>query len=751
MANARAKDTAFQHYAITAGENKGDSPKFNQKSELSFSLNVEIRNGFLSTRYGSSILTRDASSGYPNPLAGNPVGLGNFWHKYGNPATYEEFSVFGTSIYKGSTSLTAVATGLSSLASRYDAVSAGDIFYITNGIDDVKYYDPKRSTTQFFTAGFDTPGSFTASAGTAGSMATGRYSYFVTWYDQNTETESNIQDADVAINVVGPTGSVVLSNLPICSENRVSHWVIYRKDPSGYRWYELATVDYVSTGGTYTDVASTTGIENVAPTDNFKPDPSIGVCKHGKLMIYYNGDTVTWSKNFRLQDVPTYNRERLLDTSSIIEKIVSFRDDVAVVFKSDSLYVILGDLNDVYSIKAFSKERGTLSPNSVVVTSAGVYFLDSTGKPRFITPTDFSATDLRDDSDISYKFSKRFLQIPPSQYPNCFAVMFDSPNRGQYRLFVPIKLVNGACDYCFVYDEFLARSNQGASAWFAFEYGVQMMSAAIVDTGSGRELHVLDNYGLMWKLEDTSRYSDGESFFFEEEEAVITYGANTITISTAAFRVNQLVGVPVSVCDPYTYRTPFKTRITANTGTILTCEDSIPSTLSTSAAINIGGYFCAAISTNFTHNHVGVNRPWRLSQFFDVTYPLSEIQSVVVYDMADVVNYSYSYINNPANPSLTPLADNYGITINNAASRYDTAIYDADAYSIAIGFSVPAYDTAVYNSSEYGAVEYGNVAFFLRNKYYFTTAAFGVVSRKPDAPFGYGGGTLFYQPIGAVL
>lgn len=751
MSNARANDKAFQHYAIIAGENKGDSPKFNQKSELSTAINCEIRNGFLATRYGSSVITTDPTSGYPAPVSGNPYGHGVFLHKYGSPTNYAQFTIFGTSIYNGLVSTTAIETGLDASAYYYEGQAVGDIFYFTNGKDEVKYFDPDRSTSQLFSAGFDTPPAFSASVGTGGAMGTGVYNYYVTWFDENTESESNIQDNPVTVTVTSAGASVTLSDLPICDEDRVSHWVIYRQDPLGYRAYEIDRIPYDALGGYYTDVESTTGTEYVAPLDNIKPDVSTGFCLHGKVMIYFSGDTLTWSKDYRYQSVPTYNRERLQDTSSGIQRVVSFRDDVAVVFKSDSIYVVLGDLNGAYAIKGFSKERGTLSPKSVLVTSTGIYFLDSNGRPRFITPSDFNAQDLRDDSDISYKFSKRFAMIPPSQYSKCFATKYESPNKTQYRLFVPIYETTGPCDFCFMYDEALAQSNGGASAWFAFNYAIKATSAVFGDIGNDVGLFATDDYGMVWKLEDQSTFSDGAAYFFEEGESTITYGAGTITISGATFGVDQLKGIMVTVFDPYTYRIAFRTRVTTNTGTELTCQDAVPSTLSTNAAICVGGYISYAVSASFTHNHVGINRPWRLSQFFDVSYPLTELQSIVVYDYADIMNYTYSYINNPANESLTPLADNYSYEVPTSYSRYDTAIYDADSYTVAVGFSVPAYDQAIYGSSNYGAVQYGDVAFFLRNKYYFKSAAFGVASRKPDAPFGYGGGTFLYQPIGAVL
>ena len=99
------------------------------------------------------------------------------------------------------------------------------------------------------------------------------------------------------------------------------------------------------------------------------------------------------------------------------------------------------------------------------------------------------------------------------------------------------------------------------------------------------------------------------------------------------------------------------------------------------------------------------------------------------YDFNEVFNFTYDYINNDANASKTFLADNYtlAVTLN---AIYDTAVYDTDVY---------------------GQLTFEGIDFLLRSYYYFSYVSWGCITRAPNEPFGYIGGSLYFRDKGILL
>lgn len=720
---------SFSHYNFNAGENKGQAPTELSRSELSRAQNVENRGDGIATRYGASVLNVDGN-GYPSPVATNPVGSSVFHIKYGASLTYDALFTFGTSLYKDPTAPTAIKTGLTANV-FYQYQKAADYFYITNGTDPVYFYDPARSTTGVYTAGYDTPTAPTLTAAAAGgSMATGTYEYYVTLYDENTLTESNRQDTATSVAVTGPTGQVTLSDLPLDSESRTTHWIIYRKDPTGYYHYNLVKIAYNAGSPSYVDTFASTGSTTVAPDNNFKPDPSDCICLHNNIMVYAKGNTVTWSKNYRFQNVPTENRETLNDTSVKVTKMVSFRDAL-IIWKTDSMYVIVGDLNiGNYQIRKISGLYGTRSPMSVTESPDGIFFLDNRKRPRFINSTDFSSEDLRDETDISFKYRKKFDDIAESSLEYCSAVMWETSEVSQWRLFVPANTAINYANHCYIFDLGLNRRNGGQSAWFDYHLNsIVTCCSTGLSAGAQTTLYTLDNWGLVWQQDVRNKYVDGDAYYRAESDGTIVIGATTITITGASVSMaaDQYKGMQVILYDRYTYQEIFRSRVTTNSTTVLTVQDTIPSLSTVDPAVIIGGYLTFFATVPYPVNRSYRARSFRASTLFSTQYDETDVQFFVWYDFNETFNYTYSYLNNSTNPSLTPLSDNYTLAVGSLSARYDTAIYD---------------------TSRYGLTLYGTDEFNLRSDYLWNHVAWGVVTRQPAQPFSYLGATLYYQAKG---
>lgn len=717
----------FYHYAFDAGENKGEAPTFFSKSELDRTRNVENRGNGLVTRYGSSVLNVDGS-GYPSPISGNNNIKSIFYFPYDDPITHEVLFTSDDKIYRDPASPTSLKSGLTA-GLRFQGAKAAEIFYLTNGTDDVQFYDPDRSTTQTYPAGYDQPSAFTAADNTSGtgSVAPGTYEYYVTWYDENTLTESNPQAAAVSVTVTGD--SVQLSNLPIDSNSRTTHWRIYRKDPSGIYYYRHVETAYTPGTPTYLDEDASTGQSYTVATDNFKPDPSTVICLHGSQMIYCFSNTVTWSKSFRYQNVPTFNRENLFDESAKIVRAISFRGSL-VIFKTNSIYVINGSLEDqTYEVRKISSRIGTLSPDSVAESPDGIFFLDNNKRPRFINSTDFDYEDLRDSTDISYKYRKKFDIIPFSGLENCHGVVWETSAVKQYRVYVPIDSSSNIPNHAYVFDYGLASRNEGDSGWFDFRYNFNLDCSVALQTGTGDKfIYTGDDYGLLWKTEDDTQYYDGDEFWREEGDGSITInvGSNTIDLPDVTMGVNQYAGMQIILYDQYTFDVILRDRVTSNTATQFTLENTIPTLATADPAVTVGGYLTYFATAHYTHDRAGRNRPFKASVLFSQEIEAVDVHFFTHYDFNETFQYTYDYINNTSNNSRTPKADVYLLNIELGVFVYD----GVDA----------VYDTGTYGLSKYGTAE------FLLNAYYlFQHVSWGIVTREPSKPFGYVGATLYYQ------
>ena len=731
--NRGISDRKFLHYVFDSGENKGQPPTYQAKSELDRSLNIENRGNGLNTRFGCTIQNVDGNQ-YPSPIAGNPHIMSGYGFSYG-VSSEDIIYTAADKIFRSAAAPTVLKSGLTS-GLRFQHEQAGDVVYSTNGTDAVQYYDPNRSTAQTYTAGYATPGAFTTTPAPAGgSMGNGTYSYYVTWFDSNTETESNIQTTPVTAVVVGPTGQVTLNGLPIDPESRTSHWIIYRKDPTGNYHYRLDKIVYNAGVPTYVDVLASTGVKYFAPDDNDRPDPSATLVLRDGVMVYAFADVVTWSKRFRYQNVPTYNRERLDDNSTKIVKVISFRRAL-VVFKTDSIYVFRGDLaSGQYTINKISGFTGTRSPRTVVEAPDGIFFLDQTKKPRFINSTDFDSEDLRESTDISHKYRRKFALIGDDELDRCHAVLWESGNVLQYRLWVTVEplTVDRYASHCYVYDIGLSRSNNGNSSWFDFKYNFPVVSSTTLNKAlGGKELYLFDDYGLVRRADVVNRFFDDANFWRAEGQgAVNLVGLNQIEITAWTVGTDECVGEWLFIYEAYTYDVIFFGRITSNTNaSVFTLDRNISGlSISTDKGMTIGGYLTYFASANYSHDRSGRNRAFKASVLFDLHYVQSDVQFFTHYDFNLAFNFTYDYINNPANPSRTPFADNY---------------------TLAAPAGLALYGSAIYGTSKYAIIEYGTNEFLLNSKHLFNHISFGIVTREPDQPFGYLGSTIYYQPKGLV-
>jgi hypothetical protein len=361
----------------------------------------------------------------------------------------------------------------------------------------------------------------------------------------------------------------------------------------------------------------------------------------------------------------------------------------------------------------------------------GVFFLDQTGRQRLLTSTDFSTEDLRDSTDISFKFRRKFAQITDSNRQHCFAVLYENADVSQYWLYAPVDTSSTFCDHVFIFDIGLFKNNQGESSWFDRKYNINMTCACVVGTtAGGQQIQCGDDYGLMWRQNVPSIYYDGADFKRREGGSALTFGANTLAVAGAGFTVNAYVGMQLLIYERYTYRELFRSKITANDATTFTLQTALPALTSLDLFITVGGYLAYFATVNFTRDQAGKNIPVQASLIFDRQYSNSLVQFFVHYDFNQAFNFCYDYLNSTTLLSGTPLADNY---------------------SIMLGVVLSYYDVAIYGGSSYDALSYESTPVVLRSYYWFHHVSWGCITREPSQPFGYLGGSFYFQAEGDYI
>lgn len=712
----------FSHYAFNAGENKGEPVTFLSKSELDRALNVENRGLGLGTRFGALVLNTDPVTKYPVPISVGIPTTSGFGFNFGNGSSETLYSR-ADKIYKNEFLPTVLKTGLTS-GRKFQYAKESNICYMTNGIDPAQFYQPGRSTTQTYPVGYDTPTDPVLSDGGVGSLSAGQYSYYVTLYDQTTITESNRQLNPQNITIAG-SHQIQLDDLPLDLNSRTTHWRIYRRDPTGYYFYDLIQIPYTPLTPSYTDNIPFTGQTRFAPDDNDKPDIATAICMGEKIMFYGNENVVEWSKPYMYQNVPTYNREVLDDDSNNIQKMLYYKGAL-IIWKSRSMYSLTGDfLQGLVTVTRMSGTIGTLSPETVKEAPEGIFFLGSDGKPRLITPTDFYMNDLRDTTDIAFKYRQKFSILNPLQYPNFTAVVFTYKEWSQYRLFVSVDTTGNFMNECWVYDFGMARRNGGDSAWFAFKYNINIRCAWVVrEQEAVQNIYLGDDYGLLWKTDVEDIYFDGDEFSRLEDDGTVTYGLNTIDCSTATMGTNQYVGLQLILYDAFTFVELYRSRVVSNTTTQFILQDVLPVIPTNNPFITVGGYLTYFGTSWYTHDRAGRCRPHTMSMLLSEDVGEHSVYAFVSYDFYTQFNYVYDYINNPANQSWSPRTDIYLLAVGTVFSTYDISLYD---------------------TGRYGDYLYDTAEFQLFNKYLFNHASWGIITREPSRPFIYLGATLYYQ------
>lgn len=418
---------------------------------------------------------------------------------------------------------------------------------IVNGQDRALKYDGITCTNLSITAPVTTTFSAQTDA-TVGSLGSGVYQYFVTFYNSITEEESNPQPiANIASFDTSTTGatSIGIYNIPVSTDGQVTARKIYRTsvDGSYLRAQYLTTInDNITTYTSVSPLVDSAADSSLGALIEFDHDTApefekivlhkerlwgftenssylyygkishLGYFPQNQMGLSYSESNATAGNNYI---IPIGDQD-----GDKITNIISFYD-ILLIFKENNVYALYGyDESDFYIKKIdFSDRVGCISKRGACVKDNYCYFIDKNGlyktnglaiDPSFKEPMkdffDFSGSQI-------YKINNAYLQdsicIADNTRPNdTVNFYFRTPMSSD---FIPY-YVN------IIYNN---RTQQ-----FTYDTGYALSSICIYENSNIDSLIHGDDYGIIWEHDNTKGYGYG---FYQNDPTNVASTNTTLT------------------------------------------------------------------------------------------------------------------------------------------------------------------------------------------------------------------------------
>lgn len=215
-----------------------------------------------------------------------------------------------------------------------------------------------------------------------GSLAAGTYGYVYTLYSSATGYESNPSEA-AEVTVLGSDSVEVEMAVPAGYDSYVDAFRVYRLDPGAGQYLLLAEVA-VSGGATttYTDDGTAALAPIAADYDN-------GIAPNFERMAYYAGyafgsvgDTLYWSKPLAPGAWPELSYTQVpFEGNDTIVALVAHQDALVIFGRRNTL--LLAGSGGAWSLSRLDVALGAASPDAVIETPAGLFFLSYAGIRTF--------------------------------------------------------------------------------------------------------------------------------------------------------------------------------------------------------------------------------------------------------------------------------------------------------------------------------------------------------------------------------
>lgn len=306
------------------------------------------------------------------------------------------------------TSISATAfTSSSSQEHLPSFATANNLCFIVNGPDAKKF-----DGTDVTQVGIDAPGTaptLTASA-TPGSH-NGTYEGFVTFYNSVTEQESSRGTISAT---VSPTNDQLdWTNIPVSADAQVDQRRLYLRNTGTQSNYYLAGTVANNTATTATTNVADAALVDIGPDEDENDPPPEGVkfaCFHKSRLFLADTENIYYSKLDQVEsfDPEAFETPNPSDGQAITGLASIF--DLLIIFKTNSVYVLVGDNPDTWAIRPIDNTIGCSTSRSIVATEGRLYWYSEQGpvlwaggleKPVRLGPPLLSATINPDNLSFS--------------------------------------------------------------------------------------------------------------------------------------------------------------------------------------------------------------------------------------------------------------------------------------------------------------------------------------------------------------
>lgn len=213
-----------------------------------------------------------------------------------------------------------------------------------------------------------------------GSGPNGTYRYYATWYDGNTDQESNPSPISDAVVATDDEIRVTVSGIGTAPAS-ATHIRLYRNQDGGTVYRRITTITVVTTsyddGATDASIAANAQLE----TDN-DALPSLDlITRNGARLFGATGSALYWSKASKPENWPAINVVQIARANGYDIKAIKSAGESLIIYKELGIHIGEYDADPIADgwFKELDPTRGALNQGCVVAVGTDHIVMDTEG------------------------------------------------------------------------------------------------------------------------------------------------------------------------------------------------------------------------------------------------------------------------------------------------------------------------------------------------------------------------------------
>lgn len=256
-----------------------------------------------------------------------------------------------------------------------DFINANNSCFIVNGAEANRF-----DGTNLWPIGITAPSSAPTIAGGGAGSHNGTYEAFVTYYNSTTGQESS--RGTVSAEATCTDDQFNWTSVPVSSDNQVDTRRLYIRNVNTMANFYLAGTISNNTATTATTSVSDSALTDIGPDEDENDPPPSGIrygAFHGSRLFLANRYRVYYSKLDMIEsfDPEAYEQPDSTDSQQITGLVSMF--DVLLIFKTNAVYILIGDDPNTWRIERLAFITGCQSHTSIVKTDSALYWWSPQG------------------------------------------------------------------------------------------------------------------------------------------------------------------------------------------------------------------------------------------------------------------------------------------------------------------------------------------------------------------------------------